>query len=163
MEVPDTEENLKKCICMNCPSYNECMKTGMQGLFCARGKTDCDLERLGCICNQCPISSDYQLFGGYYCAIGTDWDEDFGKAIKALIGTTFVPLKVAADIAGDIAENLGAYIPKPSKLASTIINTRISALKTITKAIEKEITLLEEYKKKLEAEEAKKKEKVKVE
>jgi hypothetical protein len=146
MEVPDTEENLKKCICMNCPSYNECMKRGMQGLFCARGKTDCDLERRGCICNQCPISSDYHLFGGYYCAVGTGWDEDFGKAIKALIGTAFVPLKVLGDIVGDLATSVEAAIPQPSKLASTIITARISTLKTITKAIEKEITLLEEYK-----------------
>jgi len=164
MKVPDTEDNMKKCICMDCPSYNECMKSGMQGLFCARGKTDCELERRGCICSQCPISRAYQLFGGYYCAVGTGWDEDFDKAVKALIGTAVVPLKVLGDIVGDLATSVEAAIPQPSKLASTIITARISTLKTITKAIEKEITLLEEYKKKLEAEEEKKeKEKVKVE
>lgn len=162
MKVPDTEENLKKCICMDCPSYNECMKSGMQGLFCARGKTDCDLERRGCICTQCPISRAYNLFGGYYCVIGTGWDEDFGKAIKALIGTAVVPLKVLGDLAGELATSVGATIPQPSRLASTIIDARISTLKTITRAIEKEIELLEEHKKKLEAEEEKK-EKVKVE
>ena len=164
MKVPDTEDNMKKCICMDCPSYNECMKSGMQGLFCARRKTDCELERRGCICSQCPISRAYQLFGGYYCAVGTGWDEDFGKAVKALIGTAVVPLKVLGDIVGDLATSVEAAIPQPSKLASTIITARISTLKTIEKAIEKEITLLEEYKKKLEAEEEKKeKEKVKVE
>lgn len=163
MKVLDTVENLKKCICGGCPSYNDCMKTGMQGLFCARGKTDCELERLGCICSKCPISSDYHLFGGYYCATGTGWEEDLGRAIKTLVGATFVPLKVIADIAGEVTQNLEAAVPRPSKVAATIIDTRIATLKTITKAIEKEIALLEEYKGKLEAEEEKKKEKIKVE
>lgn len=164
MTVPDTEENLKECICRECPSYNECMKSGMEGLYCARGKSLCDLERRGCICTQCPISRTYKLFGGYYCVIGTGWDEDFGKAIKALIGSAVVPLKVLGDIAGDFATSVGAGIPQPSHLASMIISARISTLKTITKAIEKEIELLEEQKRKLEAKEEKKeKEKVKVE
>lgn len=163
MEVLDTTDNFGKCICINCPSYNDCMKTGMQGLFCARGKTDCAVERLGCICSKCPVSSEYRLFGGYYCAVGTGWDEDLAKAIKALVGTTFVPLRVAADIASDITKDLEAAIPKPSKIASTLIDMRISTLRTITKVIEKEIALLEEYKGKMEAEEGKKKEKVQVE
>ena len=70
MKVPDTKEDWAKCICMNCPTENECMKTRMQGLFCARGETNCDLERQGCICGECPISSEYQLTGGYYCDVG---------------------------------------------------------------------------------------------
>ena len=164
MKVSDTPENLKKCICASCPSYNECMKKGMeQGLFCARGKTDCELERLGCICGQCPVHSEYHLFGGYYCAVGTGWDEDLGKAIKTLIGATFVPFKVAADIATDVSKNLEGAIPQPTKVAGSIIDGRIWTLKTITKAIEKEIAELQEYKKKLETEEQQKKEKVKVE
>jgi hypothetical protein len=163
MKVPNTGENLKKCICPSCPSYNDCMKTGMEGLFCARGKTSCELERLGCICNQCPIQSEYLLFGGYYCAVGTQWDEEFGKAVRTLIGTAFIPLKVAAEIASDYTKTLEAAIPPPTKIASSIIATRITTLKAITKAIEKEIALLEQYKKKLEAEEEKKREKVKVE
>jgi hypothetical protein len=162
MKVTDTEENVKKCICMRCPSYNECMKEAMQGLFCARGKTNCALKRHGCICNQCPISREYQLFGGYYCDIGAGWEEDVGKAVKALAGTIFVPLKVAADIAGEITGALGTYSPKPSKLASNLIEMRISTLRTITKVIEKEIDLLEKYKGELEGKEEKK-EKITVE
>lgn len=163
MKVPNTGENLKKCLCPSCPSYTECMKSGMEGLFCARGKSACELDRLGCICNQCPIQSEYLIFGGYYCAMGTEWDEDFGKAVRTLIGAAFVPLKVAAEIASDYTKTLEAAIPQPTKIASTIIDMRISTLKTITKAIEKETALLEQYKKKLEAEEEKKREKVKVE
>ena len=70
MKVPDTKENLMKCICMNCPTHNQCMKDKMHGLFCARGKTDCTLERTGCLCGECPISSEYRLSGGYFCDMG---------------------------------------------------------------------------------------------
>ncbi|MDI6811121.1 MAG: hypothetical protein QMD80_05535 [archaeon] len=89
-------------------------------------------------------------------------EEDLAKAVKILAGTAAIPLKVAADIAGDVVESLKDYVPKPSKLASNLIDMRISTLKTITKVIEKEIALLEEYKSELEAKEEKK-EKIKVE
>ncbi|HUV02120.1 MAG TPA: hypothetical protein VMW67_01510 [Desulfobacteria bacterium] len=90
-------------------------------------------------------------------------EEDLVKAIKVLAGTAAVPLKVAADITGDIAKSLENYIPKPSEFASRLIDLRISALQTITNVIEKEISLLETYKKDLETGEEEKKEKVKVE
>lgn len=67
VKVPDTKENLMKCICGRCPSYNECMKEKMDGLFCARGKTDCALTRAGCICGECALYTEYQLSGGYFC------------------------------------------------------------------------------------------------
>ncbi len=163
MKVPNTGENLKKCICPRCPSYTECMKSGMEGLFCARGKSGCELDRLGCICGQCPVQSEHLLVGGYYCAMGTGWDEDFWKSIRTLVETAFVPLKVAAEIASDHTKTLEDVIPQPTKIASTIIDMRIGTLKTITKAIEKETALLEQYKKKLEAGEEKKREKAKTE
>ena len=161
MKVSDTEENFKKCICVNCPSYNECMKEGKEGLYCTRGKTICDLKREGCICPQCPVSRDYKLLGGYYCVIG-GWEEELGKTVKTLAGVTLVPLKVAAEIAGDFVDSLPDYIPKPSDLASHVIDMRINTLKTITKVFDKEISLLEKYKEELGAKEEKK-EKVKVE
>ncbi len=94
-----------------------------------------------------------------------NWEEDdLVKALKILAGTTAIPLKVAADIAGGVVSSLGDYVPKPSKLASSLIDLRIGTLKTITNAIEKEVALLEQYKEDLEAgEEEEKKEKVKVE
>ncbi|MBN1762019.1 MAG: DUF2769 domain-containing protein [Methanomicrobia archaeon] len=162
MKVPDTKDNVAKCICANCPSYNECMKQGMEGLYCARGRTDCDLKRQGCVCPRCPVAKEYQLFGGYYCVIG-GWEEEVGKAIKTLAGVTLIPLKVAADVAGDIGKSIETAIPQPSELVSALIALRISTLKTVTNAIEKEITLLEQYKGDLEAEEGEKKETVKVE
>lgn len=91
-------------------------------------------------------------------------EEDLAKAVKILAGTAAIPLKVAADIAGDVVKSLEDYVPKPSKLASNLIDMRISTLKTITKVIEKEIALLEDYKSELEAKEkGEKKEKIKVE
>jgi len=92
----------------------------------------------------------------------TNEEEDLVKAIKVLAGTTTIPLKVAAEIAGEIAESLETYIPQPSKLVSTLIDMRISTLKTINKVVEKEIDMLEKYKGELEGE-GERKEKVKVE
>ena len=76
---------------------------------------------------------------------------------------TLIPLKVAADVAGDIGKSLETAIPQPSELVSAIIALRISTLKTVTNAIAKEITLLEQYKVELEAKEGEQKETVKVE
>lgn len=70
MRVPDTKENLERCLCKECPSYNACMKEGMQGLFCARQKTNCDFERQGCFCGRCPISTEYALNNFYFCDTG---------------------------------------------------------------------------------------------
>ncbi|MHC1610053.1 MAG: hypothetical protein ACXQTW_00345 [Candidatus Methanospirareceae archaeon] len=93
-----------------------------------------------------------------------NWGEDdLVKALKVLAGTAAIPLKVAADITGGVVSSLGDYAPKPSKLASSLIDIRISMLKTITNAIEKEVELLEQYKEDLEAKEEEKKEKVKPE
>ncbi|MCK5061353.1 DUF2769 domain-containing protein [Candidatus Parcubacteria bacterium] len=70
MKVANTKENLMKCICGNCPTYNECMKEKMEGLFCARGKATCALEKKGCICGECPVQSENDLDGMYYCNAG---------------------------------------------------------------------------------------------
>ena len=91
------------------------------------------------------------------------WEEDdLARLVKVLAGTTAIPFKVAAGIASDVAESLESYVPKPSKFASTLIDMRINTLKTITNVIEKEITLLERYKKDLEAKEEETKEKTRV-
>jgi outer membrane translocation and assembly module TamA len=89
-------------------------------------------------------------------------EEDLAKAVKILAGTATVPLKVAADIASDITGSLESYVPKPTQLASTVIDVRINTLKTVIKVIEKEISLLEKYRKEFEAKEETK-ETVKVE
>ena len=92
-----------------------------------------------------------------------DKEEELVKAVKVLAGTALIPLRVAADVVGGLAESLEDYLPGPSKLASDLIDVRISALKAINKVVEKEIELLEKYKGELEVAEEEKKEKVKVE
>lgn len=69
-KVADTPENMKKCICGGCPSHNQCMKDKMQGLFCARVKTDCELAKNGCLCGACPLASEHRLDKMYYCELG---------------------------------------------------------------------------------------------
>jgi hypothetical protein len=59
--VPDTQENLEKCICKDCPTYNQCMKEKGGGLFCARGRTDCEIEEDECDCVQCPVDKEFML------------------------------------------------------------------------------------------------------
>jgi len=92
-----------------------------------------------------------------------DKEEELVKAVKVLAGTALIPLRVAADVVGGLAESLEDYLPGPSKLASDLIDVRISALKAINKVVEKEIELLEKYKGELEVAKEEKKEKVKVE
>ena len=68
--VPYTKENANRCLCPGCPTLNECMRNMNQRLFCAGGKTDCELEKKGCLCGECPIESEYSLTSFYYCAEG---------------------------------------------------------------------------------------------
>ena len=97
-------------------------------------------------------------------AMSEDKEEELVKAVKVLAGAALIPLRVAVDVAGGLAESLEDYLPGPSKLASNLIEVRVSALKAINKVVDKEIELLEAYKGELEGKEEKeKKEKVKVE
>lgn len=91
-------------------------------------------------------------------------EEELVNAVKVLAETTLIPLRVAVDAVGGLAKSLEEYLPGPSKLASDLIEVRISALKAINKVVEKEIEFLEKYKGELIGKEEKgKKEKVKVE
>jgi len=63
--VQDSEENRKKCICFNCPSYPHGCKGEV--LYCATGKSNCDIEVKGCICNICPVYHENKLKGLYFC------------------------------------------------------------------------------------------------
>jgi len=59
-KVPDTTENMARCICGGCPSYPA---EGV--LFCAKGKSVKSISRRGCICGDCAIFRDYNLADGY--------------------------------------------------------------------------------------------------
>lgn len=64
-KVPNTEENAKKCICPNCPSYpHDCAG---ELLYCARGKSKCDINAQGCFCPGCPVYVENNLSTLYFC------------------------------------------------------------------------------------------------
>lgn len=65
MPVADTLENMKKCICMRCPSF-----PGKPGLFCAKGKSTKKVTRKGCTCMDCKVHTENRLKGGYFCVSG---------------------------------------------------------------------------------------------
>ncbi len=85
MKVDKTKENMKKCICMECPSYTFMCKIKsmpanvmakvtdvaaaehVEGMFCAFGKSACIEENKGCICGNCLLFREYSLKKGYFC------------------------------------------------------------------------------------------------
>lgn len=71
-KVPDTPENAEKCICPNCPTVkdNKCVAEKKETLYCARGKSQCELEEKMCICGQCPVWFRNSLSNYYYCLSG---------------------------------------------------------------------------------------------
>ena len=67
--VEDTPENFDVCMngnCSNCPSYLD--ETEEEGLYCARGRSDLEIEKNGCNCPECPLWLDNDLKGMYYCS-----------------------------------------------------------------------------------------------
>jgi hypothetical protein len=90
-KVPFTVENIKKCICTECPVQNtsQCVNEQMEkakegvpkpedipGLYCATGAAACkdiDTNQM-CICGECPLWEEYNLASGkpqgYYCQDG---------------------------------------------------------------------------------------------
>ena len=71
-KVPENLENKNDCICPSCPTHNsiECPAKNNETLYCARGKTICEVIDKGCPCGQCPIWDKYSLSGGYFCLEG---------------------------------------------------------------------------------------------
>lgn len=72
IKIIDNEKNALRCLCPDCPVYNECMGENSELLFCARGKTTCSFEKWGCKCDKCPIALDYKLVGLFYCEKGAE-------------------------------------------------------------------------------------------
>ena len=72
MKVPYNFKSFVKCICIKCPSHNKCMKFRLQKVFCAKGKASCKIEKLGCLCQQCPLTTEYNLKNLYYCITGLE-------------------------------------------------------------------------------------------
>lgn len=66
-KVEDNEENFRICMesnCGKCPSFPG---TEAEGLYCARGSSEAEIERNGCECPDCPIWAKCGLGRTYYC------------------------------------------------------------------------------------------------
>ena len=87
-QVERTPENLKKCLCMKCPSYKlGCKLTAMpknmvtivkgnigetehfEGMFCAFSKSKCIKKVTQCICETCDVYKDNNLTNYGYCTV----------------------------------------------------------------------------------------------
>jgi len=68
--VPNVFENMIKCLCPQCPAHNECMESNNERFFCSKGKAECNLEKIGCLCGTCPVKRAYGLTEFYYCDKG---------------------------------------------------------------------------------------------
>jgi hypothetical protein len=67
------EESKKKCVCAECPTYNECAGRKRELLYCVLGKSkECQLDELGCICPECPVTAELDLRSTYYCTQGSE-------------------------------------------------------------------------------------------
>lgn len=71
-KLDDTEENSRRCICPECPTFlaDECPKEKMEGLYCAKGRSGCDMVRKGCVCGNCSVWKESNLSKGYFCING---------------------------------------------------------------------------------------------
>ena len=85
--VQKTKGNLKKCLCMKCPSYvfackvksmagNVILRVGdmenkihAEALFCAYEPSNCIDELRGCLCEDCEVLLDNDLENGFYCKV----------------------------------------------------------------------------------------------
>jgi glutamate synthase domain-containing protein 2 len=63
--VQDTPENREKCLCPKCPSYPYDCKGEI--LYCARGRSICDIKAKGCNCSICPVYNENKLARLYFC------------------------------------------------------------------------------------------------
>jgi hypothetical protein len=70
MKPEDNEQNAEQCTCPSCPTFNDCMNTSNETLYCARGDSPCEPARVECICGDCPVWESYQLSDFYYCLEG---------------------------------------------------------------------------------------------
>jgi hypothetical protein len=86
VKAEKSKENIKKCICMKCPSYSfMCKIKGMpvniadivkkdlsktehmEALYCAFEKSNCIDTEKGCICGNCAVFKESGLEKLYYC------------------------------------------------------------------------------------------------
>lgn len=70
MRPANTDDNAARCLCPGCPTFNSCMDKASELLFCSAGATECQPERHGCICGECPVWAENGLKTFYFCLNG---------------------------------------------------------------------------------------------
>ncbi len=70
--VPNTPENMNKCIYGTCPTFKGSPLTG--GFFCSVGKAKEPVKKAGGVCGKCSVHSKYELKGGTFCVKGKSAD-----------------------------------------------------------------------------------------
>lgn len=72
-KVEKNRDNLSKCVCARCPSYNECAIEANELLFCADPLKErvCKYKMNICICDNCPVFKEAKLRARYYCIYGS--------------------------------------------------------------------------------------------
>lgn len=117
--VDDSEENREKCICADCPSYpRECEG---ERLYCARGKSTCEIPVRGCICALCPVYYEYNLTGLYYCdkeevAEGRLVMRKKGRNEADTLYQTIVDIKAMAATGESVVRSMGSLKRLPFSL-----------------------------------------------
>jgi len=64
----DNQGNLSLCICGKCPLFTACNEKNNEKLFCAKKKSECEMDiNKMCICGMCKVFDANKLTGGYFC------------------------------------------------------------------------------------------------
>ena len=65
-----------RCVCAQCPTYNECMREKGGVFYCITGRSPvCTFERKACICPTCPVTFTLGLQKACYCIRGSEQEQ----------------------------------------------------------------------------------------
>lgn len=71
------EEHRAKCICPDCPTFNDCAKQKGELFFCSiySARSGCITKEKWCICETCPVTELEGLTKTYYCIKGNETEQ----------------------------------------------------------------------------------------
>jgi len=76
-------ELMKMCTCPKCPTFTDCAKNAMEGLFCSMGHSfHCITKNNGCICTGCPVAKMQGLTHTSFCLMGNEKSQRFDDSMK---------------------------------------------------------------------------------
>jgi len=62
------DEKKEICICLSCPTYNDCADKAQEILFCIIGRSfKCISEEKDCVCPICPVTPDLGITKDFFC------------------------------------------------------------------------------------------------